>query len=102
MPKRDPVTGRSRLILEIDVLNKEARWLTTLYVLRYLPSDPSLGHPAWRLTKIDGSTSPDRYDVILTPHGPVCDCPDFIHCREHKDPRGCKHVLALRTQGVVE
>jgi hypothetical protein len=25
-----------------------------------------------------------------------CDCPDFIFRRLHKDPRGCKHMIAMR------
>lgn len=87
MPRRKPVQVESRLWLEVG---------GGFYALEYL--DPaSWAEPAWRLTKSEG----DHYEVHVASHGPSCTCPDFIWCREHQDPAGCKHVVALRQQGLL-
>jgi hypothetical protein len=52
---------------------------------------------AYRLSKDDGR----RYDVMESAYGPTCDCPDFIFRRDGIDPKGCKHVRALRLYGLV-
>jgi hypothetical protein len=52
---------------------------------------------AYRLSKDDGQ----RYDVTESVYGPTCDCPDFIYRRDGIDPKGCKHVRALRLYGLV-
>lgn len=51
----------------------------------------------YRLSKDDGR----QYDVTESDFGPTCDCPDFIFRREGIDPKGCKHVRALRLYGLV-
>ena len=70
----------------------------TLYEIRPLVCDPMIAEKAYRLDKEDGSV----YDVSQTPHGPVCDCPDFVFRRDGLDPSGCKHVKALLAQGLIE
>ena len=51
---------------------------------------------SFRLTKPDGTA----YDVSLTLHGPVCDCPDFVFHRDGIDPDGCKHLKAVAACGL--
>lgn len=50
-----------------------------------------------RLQKPDGTL----YDVVETPYGLICDCPDFVWRREGLDPRGCKHTRAVRNQRLL-
>lgn len=71
------------------------------YRPEFLPSDPDIGAPAWRMTKV-GLFDSDVRDVIVTPDGPVCDCPDFENRRRNRDPDGCKHIIALRLTGRLE
>lgn len=85
-----PVKGHSRLLIQIN---------KTWYQLRFLAPEKDLADPAWRLTKV-GSTS-DQWDVALTQHGPVCTCPDWTYRRAHRDGT-CKHVGALRSQGLLQ
>lgn len=88
MPRRAPVQGRAKLYL---VINR------TLYHLLFLDPQKEVADPAWRLTKTDGTS----YDVALTTQGAHCSCPDYIYCREHRDPKGCKHVAAMRSVGLL-
>ena len=94
---RKPVTGAARLILEITSMVR-GKPVTVGYVCRFLESHPSIGKPAFQLTKMkDGSI----YNVILTKHGAECDCPDFIWRRNNKDPKGCRHICGLRAVGLL-
>jgi hypothetical protein len=36
------------------------------------------------------------YDLEVTAEPWRCDCPDFLHRRDGKDAKGCKHVAGLR------
>lgn len=67
------------------------------YSLR--PAENDANHPmrAWTLRKLDGT----HYTVAETPDGATCDCADWVMRREHLDPRGCKHIRALRVFGLV-
>ena len=94
--ERAPVEGHARLTLRITVRTKRGMDATD-YVVTFLPSHPSVGAPAWRLTKTDGTV----YDVIVRGHGPECDCPDFVICRDGRDRKGCKHIAALRAVGLL-
>jgi hypothetical protein len=40
------------------------------------------------------------FDVAVTVHGPVCDCPDFIFRQDGLDPRKCIHMPAMRAVGL--
>ncbi len=95
MPQREPVSGKAHLSLVVTVENAKGP-VETEYRLRYL-SPYQDAHPAWRLTKMDG----EFYDVHLAPTGPECTCPDFIFARNHRDAKGCKHVAALRSVGLL-
>jgi len=95
MPVREPVSGGARLFLEIRA-ETQAKTVRTTYVLTYLESCDEIGHPAWRLTKGDGT----HYDVVLTEHGPVCSCPDFVFNREYQEKK-CKHCEALKASGLL-
>src|SRR3954454_5794309 len=91
-PPRSPraaQTHAGRLFLEISGQS---------YSLRAVHCDDRIGHRAYRLLKADGTV----YDVIQTPFGPECDCADFIFRRDGLDPRGCKHVQALVSVGMIE
>ncbi len=82
-----------RLILQIN---------GTPYVIRRLDPHPAVAYIAWRVMKIvDGSVS-SRYDVHQDDHGFHCTCPDFIHCRDGKDAKGCRHVAGLRAAGLFQ
>jgi hypothetical protein len=93
LPK--PVTGKARLALWIN--DQE-------YGVTILDPHPTLGRMAVRLTKRGGTPSePPFYDVLLSPvHGPLCDCPDFNWRRDGRDPKGCKHICALRAVGLLK
>jgi hypothetical protein len=80
---------RTRLLLLIG---------ETVYGLRAIDCDRTIAGRAFRLAKADGT----RYDVLQTPFGPHCDCPDFIFRRDGIDPNGCKHVQALVAQGLID
>lgn len=89
-PSHRPIAERpGRLLLEIA---------GTRYGLRAVACDLHIGDRAFRLLKENGTV----YDVIQTPYGPECDCPDFIFRRDGLDPRGCKHVRALVSVGMIE
>lgn len=93
--------GTAKLTLTIDAVTEKGM-VKTRYVLRFLPSDPSIGSPAWRLTKVmaDGSLSETR-DVILTPTGPQCTCEDWVY-RHQNDGELCKHEAALAALGLLD
>ena len=97
MPRspRPPVVGKARLVLIIEVVRKKGT-LETPYLCQFLPSDPSIGKPAWRLTKPDKTT----YEVVMTEHGPVCNCADFTFCRGNIE-KGCKHTASLKAVGLL-
>lgn len=71
----------------------------THYLLRFLPSHPQVGSPAWRMTKLeDGRPSETVYDVIMTRHGATCDCPDSTYRGSKKL---CKHCRCLIAAGLM-
>jgi hypothetical protein len=76
------VSGRARLIL---LINDQA-YSVTLH-------ECSWANPALSLTKPDGT----RYEIA----NGECTCPDFVYCRDRIDPKGCKHVAALRAVGLL-
>jgi hypothetical protein len=78
-----PVAGSCRLTLSIN---------GTDYAVIPLRPDPEVAGRAVRLRKPDGTS----YDAALTEHGHTCSCPDFIFNRDGEDPKGCKHLAALR------
>ena len=97
MPKRPPVTGQAELFLRITTQSSKGKDLVKMYSLRWLPPTPKVANPIWRLRSSDAS----EYDVHRGEHGPMCTCPDFVWCRDHKDARGCKHVAAMRSVGLL-
>jgi hypothetical protein len=97
MPARTPVAGKTKLWLAITVTNAKGKDVEQHYALRFLSPNREVADPAWRITRADGQS----YDVALTEHGPHCTCPDFLYCREHQDPKACKHVCALRALGLL-
>lgn len=95
-PPEPEVSGRACLWLTIERSRQRGKPVKTAYRLEFLESDPSIGAPAWRLTKTDG----ECFDVILRPNGAVCDCPDFVNRRQNTF-KGCKHVAALTAVGLM-
>ncbi len=69
----------------------------TTYAIEPLTCDPIIAERGFRLLKGDGTA----YDVARTPHGPQCDCPDFVFRRDGIDPEGCKHIRALVGSGLI-
>jgi hypothetical protein len=51
----------------------------------------------YRLTKPDGQA----HDVHHDDRGEHCTCGDFTFRREGIDPKGCKHIRALRAWGLL-
>ena len=90
-----PVHGTARLLLDINGIQ---------YALTLLSPDREVARKAWRLRKVE-STRKEQYHVLYDCHDGVwgleCDCPDFIFRRNHKDERGCKHLLALQAVGLL-
>ena len=80
--------GRCRLTLAINQLH---------YAVRPIASQDDTMTRAFRLSRKDVVI-----DVAQTIHGPVCDCPDFIFRRDGLDPRGCLHIRAMRTVGLLD
>lgn len=96
LEQRKPVHGTAMMVedsLVIRVNTATRGMVETFYRLNLIETDPSIGTAAYRLTKIGGGSS-ECYDLVKRPWGIECDCPEWIHARQHKDPRGCKHVLA--------
>ena len=79
--------GRCRLTLTIHGLH---------YGVRRIDSEDDVVSRAFRLTR-----KHDIFDVALTVHGAVCDCPDFIFRRVGRDPQGCLHIRAMRAVGIL-
>lgn len=94
--EREPVKGSAKLTLAITV-NRQKGPHHEEYAVVKLSPHPSIGAPAFQLTKPDG----ECYDVILRRTGAECTCPDWLWCRDHKDAAGCKHVRALRAVGLL-
>jgi hypothetical protein len=93
-----PVSGTSKLTLEIAVVNAKGKTVKSVYDVRFLESAKEIGYPAWRLTKA-GKRS-EVYDVILKETGPECDCKDFGYRRQNQQ-KLCKHVESLRSRGLL-
>ena len=87
-PKGAPAGRGTHLFLTIN---------ETAYAVRRIGCDPFIASRAFRLMKADGT----NYDVVQTPFGPECDCPDFTYRRDGIDPAGCKHVQALAGFGLI-
>ena len=93
--QREPVQGTAKLWLTIKL---EGKGNANLYAAVFLHPHADVADPAWRLTRTNGAS----YDVALTKHGPTCTCPDYVFCRERRDEKGCKHIAALRSVGLLE
>lgn len=91
MPARKPVHGTAKLWMRICVTKERGEEVEEVYRLE--PLQPV----GWRLHREHGPP----YDVQRTEFGFECDCADFLWCREHKDPAGCKHCCALRSLGLI-
>lgn len=94
---RLPVAGKSSLVLVIYRQMESKQIVPTEYVLVNLTRDNVVADPLWRLLKDDGSS----YDVSVADGYTTCTCADFTYEREHKDPKGCKHIAALRQHGLL-
>jgi hypothetical protein len=87
----------AKLILWVETEGANGPRLTD-YDVQRIPSHPSIGCPAYILTKPDG----ECHEVILMKGGSgECSCADWIYCRNHKDPHGCRHVIGLRSVGLL-
>lgn len=89
-------TGTAETYIRIETVNAKGKKRTTLYGLRKLVGS-SWANPCFRLTKPKGGF----HDVHLGQYGPHCDCEDFGHRRDGKDPRGCRHIRGLRKCGFL-
>jgi hypothetical protein len=78
-----PVSGTCSLTLAIN---------GAPYAVSFPAPHPEVAGRAVRLRKEDGTV----YDAAVTEHGPECSCPDWVFNRDGKDPKGCKHLAALK------
>lgn len=91
---RPPVQGLTKLFLTIQTPR-----VTRLYkVFRIQPEAGA--SVAWRLVR-RARRGVESSDVWRDEWGEHCTCGDFVWCREHKDAKGCKHVAALRSVGLL-
>ena len=88
----DPATG----LLTVRRRFKARPDLVTVYDCVILDSHPSIGSPAVRLTKADGSS----FDLLKTRLGWVCECQDFVQRRQAQGLL-CKHLKAVLNAGVL-
>lgn len=94
-----PVTGKAKLLLAVTTLVRGKEKMT-IYAVRFLDPHPDVAKkPAIRLTKEDGTTS---YEIHQDQFGWHCTCPDFEFRRNRKDPKGCRHICALRATGLLK
>lgn len=100
LQQREPVIGSATLVGDRLVIRRQTKTrglIESFYRLQWLSPDPEVGTRAVRLTGLTGKS----YDCVLFVDGPHCDCPDFHQARQNKDPKGCKHLAALRATGVI-
>ncbi len=93
-----PSKEKARLHLAIpstDTRSGLTSW--TYYKVSFLPSDPSIGAPAWRLEKSSEGEGAASYEVIKRPHGPECNCASATY----RENQPCKHIIALRDVGLI-
>lgn len=93
--KPEEVHGVCRLIILIRRDGPKAEMQP--YDVTALDPDPSIGRPAIRLKKLGG----ESFDIILSDGEHLCECPDFRHRRQNRDPKGCKHIAGLRKVATV-
>lgn len=86
------VTVHADRTLTITMRRKKTR-----YRVYHVPSSPEVGHPAYRMVKLGSS---EVYDVILTPFGPECTCPDYVYRRQNTEAK-CKHCDVLKAIGLL-
>lgn len=91
-PKAQNTTGTEFLQTTLFIRIK-----ADFYYLRRLQTDPMVATIGWRLFG-----KHDTYDVAIREFGPTCDCRDFLDRRDGKDPKGCKHIQALKAVGLLE
>jgi hypothetical protein len=41
------------------------------------------------------------HEVTMGPEGPSCSCPDYRYRRAGLDSLGCRHIRALRAEGLL-
>jgi hypothetical protein len=100
LQQRSQVVGKATLVgdtLVILVTTETRGPVESFYRVKRIDADPAVAAAAFRLTKLTG----EIYDVSALPHGPECTCEDFYFCRLYKDPKGCKHVAAMRIVGLI-
>jgi hypothetical protein len=92
-----PVSGSCRWLSRFDANGAAGLEINgTAYTVEQLldfGGDGPSGLAGYRLTN---RASGKVYDVEITPDAWRCDCPDFLHRRDGKDAKGCKHVAGLR------
>ena len=83
-------THVARLTLSIDGID---------YTVRPIASQIDGITKAFRLRKADGGAV---YDVAHHGDCQTCTCGDFAYRRKDRNPRGCKHCLALTAVGLFD
>lgn len=93
-----PITGTAVLIIKVTTKNAAGKERMTYYRVQRLNPHRDVANPAWRLFKVGG----EHYDVHVTGGEALCDCKDFAYRRHRKDPKGCRHIAALRATGLLK
>jgi hypothetical protein len=92
-----PVSGTCRWLSPFDANGTAALEINgTAYTVEQLldfGQDEPGRLAGYRLTN---QANAKVYDLDTTGELWRCDCGDFVHRRDGKDPKGCKHVAGLR------
>lgn len=95
-----PATGTAHLELVITTMRKKGKKMVPLrvvYVVRNANPDPRVAHPAYSLTKEDGTV----YHCSHAEFGARCDCFDGEKREKLGTGGGCKHARALQAVGLL-
>lgn len=97
------VHGRAKLDgnkLTITVETETRGLVTETYHVERITPHPAVAFAAFRLTKLQGGASSERYDVHHDSYGLSCDCSDFLWRRERAG-LPCKHCAAVAAVGLL-
>lgn len=86
--------GKRTATLTLELVYEDGE--IDFYKIHPIERDNAKVNEGWRLTKDDGT----HYNVGFYPHD-SCDCADFTYRREGIDPKGCKHIRALRAYRLM-
>lgn len=95
-----PVTGTCRLENGVLTIAREKKSFS--YLVEKFNAHPNVASECLTLTKlVNGNPSDERYEVWINENGTHCTCWDFLSRRDGVDRKGCKHIAACKTLGLI-